>query len=422
MIYWGLLLHFYQPPTQLGSILRKVAEESYRPLIALLRKYPHARVTVNLCGVLSEMLWESGCSDVLQGLRELAEGGQVEFTGTGKFHPILPLIPKEEMRRQISANLITNRHFLGDAFAPKGFFPPEMAYSREILEPVLELGHSWIVLSGVACPGSWPRDVIYETLCNGERLAVLFRDDLLSNLISFRQTDSKGFPEQLRRLRGTAKDIYVITAMDAETFGHHIPGWDRLFLGEVYAALVQESRGAEAPRRGASRAERVAAEVKAVTLSELVELFPKGSPIEPLPSSWSTTGQDIEAGNPYPLWKDKDNPLHALQWEHLGIAMDLVAKAGEVAETEDTRRFAAVGRQLLDEALHSCQFWWASHRPMWDINMVSRGLMLQEQAIINAYKAINASACSDQIKTDYYYKVVAARDLSNKIVDKLFIQ
>ena len=58
MIYWAPLLHFYQPPTQLHWVLRKVCDESYRPLVELFRSLPYAKVTVNINAVLAEMLYD----------------------------------------------------------------------------------------------------------------------------------------------------------------------------------------------------------------------------------------------------------------------------------------------------------------------------------------------------------------------------
>jgi len=56
MIYWAQLLHFYQPPTQVPSVLRKICDESYRPLLRVFQEYPNARVTINFNGVLTDML------------------------------------------------------------------------------------------------------------------------------------------------------------------------------------------------------------------------------------------------------------------------------------------------------------------------------------------------------------------------------
>lgn len=431
MIYWAPLLHFYQPPTQLHWVLDKVCDESYRPLIKVFQELPSAKVTVNINGVLTELLWDHGKRDIIKGLARLAENGQLEFTGSGKYHPILPLIPQDEMRGQITQNNRINRRLFGKAFAPKGFFSPEMCYGTEIVEPVIETGHQWILLSGVACPVDWPLNVIHEISLNSERLPVFFRDDILSNKICFHGIDAYGFLGHLAQLRGEHEDMYVITAMDAETFGHHIKHWERLFLEEVYEALEPPEPVKVGVRQlqllaGEHRdiialQERVETrEVEVVTISELLDIFPRGSLIEPKPSSWSTTGEDLQAGNSYPLWSDPNNQVHRLQWEHINICIDMVKRATEWADNETSKYYADIARGLMDRALHSDQFWWASRRPMWDINLINRGLMQQTEALLNAYKAIKTSGTSDEEKTECYYREIAARDIRAKIRDQLF--
>jgi hypothetical protein len=441
MIYWAPLLHFYQPPTQLHWVLRKVCDESYRPLVKLFRDIPYAKVTVNINAVLAEMLYDHRFDDVIEGLRELAERGQVEFTDSAKYHPILPLIPQEEMRRQITQNTKTNGRFVGQAYSPKGFFPPEMCYGKKIVKPILDTGHQWVIVSGVACPVEWPMNVVHEISLGGERLAVFFRDDILSNKISFQNIDAGGFIGHLRELHGDgADDVYVITAMDAETFGHHIQNWEKLFLAEVYETLKPDEPGgaqlaivsppgptqtkALAKQHGGlfqAREMVESREVQVVTISGLLDIFPRGLAVEPKASSWSTSNGDIENGNPYPLWKNKGNAIHQFQWEHLEITMEMVNKAVKEAKGDATKRYADIARALLDAALHSCQFWWANLQPRWDVNLVDRGLMQQREVILNAYKAISMSDCSDEDKKEYYYRLVAARDLRTKIIDKIFM-
>ena len=432
VIYWAPLFHFYQPPLQLPEVLAKVVNESYRPLLDLLEEYHHAQATVNINAVLTELLWQHGYAEVIERLKALAERGQVEFTGSGKYHPILPLISQYEMRRQIRRNHLTNRHFLGDSYEPKGFFPPELAYSRQLLEPILDAGHRWIILSGVACPAPWPMDVIHHVTADGEAIALFFRDDILSNKISFQSIDGDGFLAHLRSLRDTnGGDCYVVTAMDAETFGHHIQNWDRLFLAEVYESIQQMTETYDQLRQtqpvAASHRRLLTmpqapelGEVRIVTISQLLEKFPEGQRIEPHASSWSSSNEDLAAGNPYPLWKDPRNGLHRLQWEHVELTLALVRKAQEVADGPVPKRHSEIARGLLDPALHSCQFWWASRRPYWDVNMVNHGLIQQEEVILNAYRAINLSGAPEDVKRDYYYRVVAARDIRTKLRDQLF--
>ena len=431
MIYWAQLLHFYQPPTQVPSMLKKICDESYRPLLRVFEEYPNARVTINFNGVLTDMLIDCGHKDVIEGLRSLAENGQLEFTGTGKYHPILPLIPREEVKRQIDLNTQTNRRFFGNAYTPQGFFPPEMCYSQGILQPIIKSGYRWIILSGIACPADWPLDIIYRAECDRQEIAVFFRDDVLSNRISFQDLEAKEFVAHLEEWQGKRENIYVVTAMDAETYGHHIQGWERTFLAKVYEELEPPTEPLEEAKQAKALAgqhaalltnNEAAAKIQMVTVSQLIDLFPQGQTIEPKPSSWSTTADDMKAGNYYPLWQDKKNEVHRLQWEHLGICIELVNKALECADNEESRHSATIARGLLDRAEHSCQMWWASNRPMWDINLIHMGLLDQLRTVVNAYRAINKSGASEETKREYYYRTVAARNIRNKLEDRLFVQ
>jgi len=431
MIYWAQLLHFYQPPTQVPSVLKKICDESYRPLLKVFEEYPNARATINFNGVLTDMLIDCGHRDVIEGLRSLAESGQLEFTGTGKYHPILPLIPKEEVKRQIDLNTQANRRSFGKAFEPQGFFPPEMCYSQDILEPIIKSGYRWIILSGIACPAEWPMDVIYKVEREGQNLMLFFRDDVLSNRISFQELNASDFITHLEEWQGKRENIYVVTAMDAETYGHHIQDWERTFLANVYEELepcaepleeIKQAKALAGQHAALLANGEAAAKIQMVTISQLLDLFPRGPTIDPKPSSWSTTADDIKAGNYYPLWQDKKNEVHGLQWEHLSICIELVNKALECADNDESCHSAAIARGLLDRAEHSCQMWWASNRPMWDINLIHMGLLDQLRTVVNAYRAINKSGTSKETKREYYYRTIAARDVRNKLEDRLFVQ
>ena len=427
-IYWASLLHFYQPPIQISEVLRKVVDESYRPLIDVFRQQPHARVSVNINGVLTEMLYESGYQDVLDGLKGLAERGQLEFVGSAKYHAILPLIDEDEQRRQIRRNHITNRHFFGDLYQPRGFFPPEMCYDRSFLDPMIDFGHEWVIMSGVACPAPWPTASIYRARSNdGHSVGVIFRDDVLSNKISFQDMDGRAFIEHLRSAHGNEHDMYIVTAMYAETFGHHIENWDQLFLAEAYEAvaplqkIVQPRSLATSTRALLTMTEQEGTDrVVSVKISDLFDYFPQGEQIDPRPASWSTTHEDLDQGVPYPLWQAPGNYIHKLQWEHVDIMGQLVRTALDVSDGAVSKRHAEIARGLMDEALHSCQFWWASRRPHWDVNMIARGLDQQGGAVLNAFRAVNLSSVSEDVKRSAYYRVIAARDIRSKIHDQLF--
>lgn len=401
-------------------MVRKIADESYRPLIALYRDMPEAKATLNITGSLTETFNDLGMDDILEGLRRLARNGKVEFTGTAKYHPILPLISQEEMKRQIQLNFDTNRHFFGRSYKPKGFFPPEMCYGRQIIKPILETGHEWFVMSGVGCPAQWPIDNMYKVEDEGKHLSVFFRDDVLSNMIGFKSME-KGIPflEKLRQVRSESKaeNIYVLTALDAETFGHHIKNWEKLFLLETYEQIGQQENLSLEQRL---ILEAGKGEIEAVTVSELLELFPQAEAVEPKPSSWSTSAEDIVKGEAYPLWNGNGNAIHEHLWESLRRCTDVVMKALEVADNEESKKHANIARLLLDRAFHSDQFWWASKRPWWDVNMVAKGLGEQQLTMINAYRAIRTSNCGEDIKREYHDKVAAMREFGNQVDEELF--
>jgi hypothetical protein len=394
--YWAQLLHFYQPPTQTHDILRKVTEESYRPLLKVLHEHPNARVAVNMQGCLTEMLLEHGLGDVVTSLRELAEMGRVEFAGSGKFHPILPLIPEPERRRAISENAAVNGAAFGASWRPRGFFPPEMCFSQDLTAAIAEAGHEWLIMSGVGCPAEWPTDVVYRVRAGGTDLAVLFRDDVRSNRISFRETDPQRFIDDLSKVGGH-NDAYVVTAMDAETFGHHIAGWERDFLGGTLTLMEQSHR-------------RAANRVQMICPSEVVERFPAGDVIEPHPSSWSTSNDDLDAGNPFPLWKTPGHRLHELQWSYVDHCLDLANAARRHASSPEAKKFALMATDRLQPALHSCQFWWASKRPMWDVSMVHRGFLLLNEVLLDSSRAIAFGSAGERVKEEATWRVAAANE------------
>ncbi|MGE0597911.1 MAG: hypothetical protein AB7J35_12210 [Dehalococcoidia bacterium] len=398
MTYWAQLLHFYQPPTQTHDILVKVAEEAYRPLLKVLDEHENARIAVNVQGVLTELLVDHGLRDIVDDLRVLAEKGRIEFVGSGKFHPILPLIPAVLRVRSIQENYRTNQAAFDGGWKPRGFFPPEMCISAETSESIRSTGHEWFIASGVGCPVEWPTRVIHRVPAGDGSIAVLFRDDVMSNRISFRETDPKRFLDDLLRV-GTGDGAYVVTAMDAETFGHHITAWERDFLAAMFQLMESE------PESGA----------RMVFPSDLVDHFPAGETIQPLNSSWSTSHGDLLDNNPFPLWKAPGNELHRLQWEYVDHCLALLATAEQHATTKDSRKFAIFADARLQPGLHSCQFWWASRRPMWDVTMVHRGFLMLSEVLLNAGRSINFGSASPETKQEASWRIARADDVRRSI-------
>ena len=128
---WANFLHFYQPAGQQEDIMEAIVNQSYRPIILGARKLKNIKLTFNINGALFELFDKYKYHDLIDALREMGNDGRIEFTGSSKYHAFLPLIEEQEIVRQIEINNETNKFFLGSAYNPHGFFPPEMAYKND---------------------------------------------------------------------------------------------------------------------------------------------------------------------------------------------------------------------------------------------------------------------------------------------------
>ncbi|HMF31967.1 MAG TPA: hypothetical protein VKK79_11155 [Candidatus Lokiarchaeia archaeon] len=397
VVYFSFLLHIYQPPTQIAPVLKQITLECYRPLVAVLGKHPNAKITLNINGTLTEQLADYGFTDVIDGFAALEEQGQVEFTGSAKFHPLLPLLPEPEVTRQIELNYKTNRQFFGKIYAPRGFFPPEMAISDELFPVLAKKKFDWAICSGIANSlEEWPTTFIssYE---NGIRL--VFRDDLISTDCAFDKVNTvEAFANRIK-YKNTKEDYYVILAMDGETFGHHVKHAIRNFLDPLFGAL---------PHRQ---------DIRLVTVSDLVDTFPPGAIQSPKASSWSTMHYDLERNVPFPLWFDPKNPLHMQQHRLIMLAMTLVHLTTKYRESMDKNQKEMLenARNLLDRGIHSCQQWWASKRPYYSPDMILRGLDEIVMAVVNAKRSIPDSVIPD-IKEAANLILESVLESQNKIV------
>lgn len=337
---WAIFLHLYQPPNQRPEILQKIVDESYRPLINGFLKNPKARLTININACLTELLALNGAQDVIDGLRRLAENKQLELTGSGKYHPFLPVLPKSEIERQIRLNNETNRKYFGPIWQPKGFFPPEMGYDRKVAEVVSSLGFDWIILDEIAGKEKIETEdfrKIYKI--NKLPLKVLFRERRASNLIMGAQVWTIDSTYEALKPE-LSKERYLLTAMDGETFGHHRPGLENLLFG-LFAAD----------------------KFRFVTVSEAIQMF-KGQEdqqFDPIPCSWASSQEEIDKNEPFYLYYREKNRIHVL----LKQLLDLAIKVAGGATGEE--------RMMLDRAESCNSFWWANPDAWWSIEEIEIG-------------------------------------------------
>ncbi len=394
---WAHFLHIYQPADQHPGTLEKIVNESYRPILRGLFKLQKGKITLNVNAVLTEMLFEHGYRDVIDDIKALVEMGRIELTGSAKFHAFLPLTPENEIERQIALNHETNSRYFGDAFKPKGFFSPEMAYSPKVAEVVKKFGYEWILADESSLCDMDPKPVNNKTFkIKDIDLTVFFREKKPTNVLMgalVRNVDSmrKVMADRLNN------DEYVVTAMDGETFGHHRPG-----LEETLFELLS------------------ADDLENVFISELPNLYPQIEEVRPMDSTWASSYEDVRKGNPFAYWFNKDNKIHELEWELAGIAIRAVENSNysdkkypqlleevknwedmtpEEKQGEERKREWIKARDALDRALNSDPWWWACAIPWWSVEMVEKGM----NALYKVVLMVPDSSEKDRSKAEELY-------------------
>ncbi len=374
-MYWANFLHIYQPAAQQPDILEAIANQSYRPLLEGFKNNPKLRLTLNFSGALLELFDKYGYKDILDSLRELGASGRAEFTSSAKYHAFLPFLSADEIIRQIKINDETNKFFLGKAYKPKGFFPPEMAYSENLAPALESLGFEWVILDEIAKGGA-PGSVDYSKLyrIKNSKLLVFFRERRLSNLIMSAVVRSKetlfeAMKDDLKSSR------YVFTAMDGETFGHHRPGLEKMLLDILRSDDFNMAQ-----------------------VSDLPKYFKEVEEVSPVRSTWASSKEDIDQNIQFLSWSDPENAIHKWQWELLTLVLN------EVYAMDKSGPTYKLVRHEMDLGLASDHFWWASAKPWWSVEMIEAGAFKLLQTI-----RMIPGVSEEKLKkaSSYYEKIIS---------------
>lgn len=333
---WANLIYLHEPPL-LAQQLQEVVEKSFFEITAIIKGNPEAKLNLAVSGNLLEDLTEHNLGLLVEEIRELAARGQIEFLATARSWPILPKLPKEEIRRQLETSNEISRRILGPVYKPEGALLPELAYSKDVAEVLTQIGVRWAVVpetSVVAADNS----AVYTV--KGLPLKVLLRSGQTSNDLSSGLVLSRSDFFSRVGLE-TTPNQYLLTVWNGEIFGYTHPGLQQL-LDELYRDDKLESK----------------------FLTEIVATFPKGGEADLLASSGRSTLVEVERGAAYSTWQFPGNSIHTRQWQLVNLAVAAVWALSKMDSQYPTLR------ERLDRALHSDQFLWAGARPYWNFRLV----------------------------------------------------
>lgn len=369
---WINFLHFYQPATADAHTIKEATEKSYTRIISALKKHSNIKFTLNINGSLVERWEELGYSDLIKDIKILVKKGQIELTGTAYYHPILPLIPKEEAIRQIKAQEEILKKCFGENLPLGGFFLPEMAYNERIGRIIKNLGYKWIIIGELSYNGKLGTinfEKIYQDKTN--ELKAIFRSRELS------RTYVPGRLLEIIKYNKNKEKVFI-SATDGELYGlkHNDPE-------KEFEKLLSFKK------------------IKTETISSFINKQKGVVKTNLISACWESTEEELKNKMPYALWYNKNNKIQIKLWELSKFAYSIIKK-----HPKDKNYYWA--RWHFSRGLASCTFWWASARDFsnvfgpiaWGPDEIEKGL----SELIRSIRTLdNATTRKTKLKAEKLY-------------------
>jgi alpha-amylase/alpha-mannosidase (GH57 family) len=383
-IHHALGLHMHQPPGNLRLLIETNPWEAEQIIRCYERTVRYAdiyrdvaRLHVGFSGILLEQLLDPEIVDryrrivdIPAFLHRYAQAENVELVGMGYYHPIFPLMPKADWEEQ----LLRGRAIMEQVFgrAPRGFWPPEMAFSMDLIPTLVRVGYDYVVVDGVHVrPKDGVHDIYrpYLACQDGVCIAVVPRDRAISN------GQESGFDpawldtEADRQVQGSPRPAaarLMTTWSDGENGGWfrqtHEPSG---FFGHFFAPAMDRVR------RGEST-------VIPVSLSTYLERNPPTMEAQVQTGAWnvgSTSGYD------FGQWIGSESQRRAAEAVNQASRRYWELHRQESRLDPDARLALADARSLILEAETSCfLFWGDAWLPQLDACIQSAGLALDRVA------------------------------------------
>lgn len=359
-IFHALGLHMHQPPGNLRLLIdanpweaEQILRCYERPVRYAERYRDVARLHIGFSGVLLEQLLDPGIVDLYrhildipQMLERYARADNIELVGMGYSHPIFPLIPRADWSEQLERGRELQERAFGRA--PRGFWPPELAFCMEMIPVLTEAGYEYAVVDGVQVrPQDGIADVFrpYLACHDGVCIAVIPREREVSSAQQ-NGLDAAWFRDEVRwRVEGSARpqEVRLITTWSDGENG----GWFRQtheesgFFGRFLAPYLEQGRGADDP-------------IALVSIADYLRDHPPAARALVQSGAWNV---GCSAGLDVSQWVGSESQRIALEEVHRLSARywDLYARCLSGPCPESLTR----ARNLILEAETSCYLFWS---------------------------------------------------------------
>ena len=231
-------------------IFEKVADKSYRPMLALLRKllaaYPDFCVSLSVTGTLLDQA-ERWAPDVIDLLRDIIATGRVEIVGETYYHSLAFFYSRDEFQRQVDVHRQKVRDLFGVEIT--AFRNTELSYNNELAEWADQQGYKGIIAEGWDKVLGWRNANYMYRPAGTKNVKLLLKNYRLSDDIAFRfsNRDWESYPltspiyvDWVDASMGHDGEI-INLFMDFETFGENI--WADTGIFEFFADFVERWLG-----------------------------------------------------------------------------------------------------------------------------------------------------------------------------------
>ncbi|PKN86025.1 MAG: glycoside hydrolase [Chloroflexi bacterium HGW-Chloroflexi-8] len=318
-------------------------------------------------------------SEIVPLHKEMQESGQIEVITTPYSHPILPLIidtnlakignpgaetplkfsyPQDALTHLIKSTTIYEENF---GIEPKGLWPGEGSVAQVMVPFVIKAGYQWMasgepVLAKSLGIDSFTRDskdtvkeadLLYRpyfvTNSTGDKLAVFFRDGVISDKLGFTYSGvsgtaaAKDLMQRLENIRTELTDENAVgphivsIILDGENAWENYDNDGKEFFHAFYQLLSESTT------------------IKTITPSKYIELYPDQRMIDDLfAGAWFSPNYDTWIGE----------PEETMAWEYLRKTREVLAKYDVTKVRKTTEAKLSQAEDFMYLAEGSDWFWW----------------------------------------------------------------
>lgn len=358
-VFHALVLNLHQPAGNLEDLLAHNEWEA-KELLWAIDRMPRtlwsyedvARVHLSMSGTLLESLTNPAFQERVYGfvkcgdlLWHLQNQRIFSILGTGFYHPVLPLTPKNDWEEHLIRWQGMARHvFWRPNFS--GFWPPEMAFTMEMIPLLKRLGYRYVMVdSNYIEPEGDMRweEVRYRPHVarhGGEEIIVVVRDRELSDAQQSGMDHGWFMNEVHERTKHCEFPPLVTTCTDGDNGGwfHNVTEKGN-FWGACYGPLLDQVRRGET-------------EIQPTFIDDYLDRFGAHGVVKVRTGAWNTGWHH---GDGFLQWTGSQTQKDALK--RVAETSDAFHAAWQAGDAETRQRLEDARWRLL-RAETSCHFFW----------------------------------------------------------------